>query len=96
MSKILFVVTGTVHWTLADGAQHPTGLPGPRGRRPLPGTFKAAGHEIDGRHPRWRRAHRRPAVALGEFNGGREGADRMARRPRPRSPSCSPRSAWTT
>jgi putative intracellular protease/amidase len=26
MSKVLFVVTGARHWTLADGTQHPTGF----------------------------------------------------------------------
>jgi hypothetical protein len=26
MSKVLFVVTGADHWTLADGTKHPTGF----------------------------------------------------------------------
>ncbi|GAA4889127.1 type 1 glutamine amidotransferase domain-containing protein [Streptomyces coeruleoprunus] len=45
MSKILFVMTGADHWTLADGTQHPTGFWAEEAVTPYE-AFKAAGHEV--------------------------------------------------
>ncbi|MEV6652535.1 hypothetical protein [Streptomyces sp. NPDC051219] len=45
MSKILFVMTGADHWTLADGTRHPTGFWAEEAVAPYE-AFKAAGHEI--------------------------------------------------
>ncbi|MEV1083168.1 type 1 glutamine amidotransferase domain-containing protein [Streptomyces sp. NPDC050211] len=77
MSKILFVVTGVDHWTLADGTLHPTGFWAEEAVAPYE-AFKAAGHEIvvatpGGIVPTVDRASLAP-----EFNGGQEGADRVA------------------
>ncbi|MGW0758894.1 type 1 glutamine amidotransferase domain-containing protein [Streptomyces sp. NPDC002814] len=77
MSKILFVVTGVDHWTLADGTLHPTGFWAEEAVAPYE-AFKAAGHEIvvatpGGVVPTVDRASLAP-----EFNGGQEGADRVA------------------
>ncbi|MFI6873989.1 type 1 glutamine amidotransferase domain-containing protein [Streptomyces sp. NPDC050400] len=77
MSKILFVVTGTDHWTLADGTRHPTGFWAEEAVAPYQ-AFKAAGHEIVVATP----GGVVPTVDQGslapQFNGGQEGADRMA------------------
>src|SRR5688500_13596786 len=77
MAKILFVVTGVDHWTLADGSLHPTGFWAEEAVAPYE-AFKAAGHEIvvatpGGVVPTVDRASLAP-----EFNGGQEGADRVA------------------
>lgn len=45
MSKILFVMTGADHWTLADGTKHPTGYWAEEVVAPYR-AFEAAGHEI--------------------------------------------------
>jgi putative intracellular protease/amidase len=77
MSKILFVMTGVDHWTLADGTKHPTGFWAEEAVAPYE-TFKAAGHEIVVATP----GGVVPAVDRGslapEVNGGQEGADRIA------------------
>ncbi|MFD7326205.1 type 1 glutamine amidotransferase domain-containing protein [Streptomyces sp. NPDC059875] len=77
MSKILFVMTGADHWTLADGTKHPTGFWAEEAAAPYE-AFKAAGHEIvvatpGGVVPTVDRSSLAP-----EFNGGQEGADRIA------------------
>ncbi|WP_324787258.1 type 1 glutamine amidotransferase domain-containing protein [Streptomyces sp. H51] len=77
MSKILFVMTGADHWTLADGTEHPTGFWAEEAVAPY-GAFKAAGHEIvvatpGGVVPPVDRASLAP-----EANGGQENADRIA------------------
>ncbi|MEV0118347.1 type 1 glutamine amidotransferase domain-containing protein [Streptomyces sp. NPDC050844] len=77
MSKILFVLTGAHHWTLADGTQHPTGFWAEEAVAPYE-AFKAAGHEIvvatpGGVVPPVDRASLAP-----EFNGGQEGAEKVA------------------
>ena len=77
MSKILFVMTGVDHWTLADGTKHPTGFWAEEAVAPYE-AFKAAGHEIvvatpGGVVPTVDRASLAP-----EVNGGQEGADRIA------------------
>ncbi|MHA5054660.1 type 1 glutamine amidotransferase domain-containing protein [Streptomyces sp. SD15] len=77
MSKILFVLTGVDHWTLADGTRHPTGFWAEEAVAPYE-AFKAAGHEVVVATP----GGVVPTVDKGslapEFNGGQEGADRIA------------------
>ncbi|WP_327267730.1 type 1 glutamine amidotransferase domain-containing protein [Streptomyces sp. NBC_01218] len=77
MAKILFVVTGADHWTLADGSKHPTGFWAEEAVAPYE-AFKAAGHEVvvatpGGIEPTVDRASLAP-----EANGGKENADRIA------------------
>ncbi|MQY29581.1 type 1 glutamine amidotransferase domain-containing protein [Nocardia aurantia] len=45
MPKILFVMTGADHWTLADGSQHPTGYWGEEFVAPYE-AFTGAGHQV--------------------------------------------------
>ncbi|MEU4108018.1 type 1 glutamine amidotransferase domain-containing protein [Streptomyces sp. NPDC027717] len=77
MSKILFVVTGADHWTLADGTQHPTGFWAEEAVAPYE-AFKAAGDEVVVATP----GGVVPTVDKGslapEVNGGQENADRIA------------------
>ncbi|MGI5373148.1 type 1 glutamine amidotransferase domain-containing protein [Streptomyces sp. CA-251387] len=77
MSKILFVMTGADHWTLADGTKHPTGFWAEEAAAPYE-AFKAAGHEIVVATP----GGVVPPVDQGslaaEVNGGQENADRIA------------------
>ncbi|MEU2235588.1 type 1 glutamine amidotransferase domain-containing protein [Streptomyces vietnamensis] len=77
MSKILFVMTGADHWTLADGTKHPTGFWAEEAVAPYE-AFKAAGHEVVVATP----GGVVPTVDAGslapEANGGQEGADKVA------------------
>ncbi|MET8650489.1 MULTISPECIES: type 1 glutamine amidotransferase domain-containing protein [Nocardia] len=77
MSKILFVMTGADHWTLADGSKHPTGYWAEEVVAPYR-AFKAAGHEIVVATP----AGVVPTVDLGSLepdaNGGPERAEEIA------------------
>lgn len=77
MSKILFVMTGADHWTLADGTKHPTGFWAEEAVAPYE-AFKAAGHEVVVATP----GGVVPPVDQGslaaEYNGGQENADRVA------------------
>ncbi|GHG10855.1 MULTISPECIES: type 1 glutamine amidotransferase domain-containing protein [Streptomyces] len=77
MSKILFVLTGADHWTLADGTKHPTGFWAEEAAAPYE-VFTAAGHEVVVATP----GGVVPTVDRGslapEANGGQEGADRVA------------------
>lgn len=77
MSKILFVMTGADHWTLADGTKYPTGFWAEEAVAPYE-AFKAAGHEIvvatpGGVVPTVDKGSLAPAV-----NGGQDNADRVA------------------
>ncbi|MFF5427828.1 MULTISPECIES: type 1 glutamine amidotransferase domain-containing protein [unclassified Streptomyces] len=77
MAKILFVMSGADHWTLADGTRHPTGFWAEEAVAPYE-AFTAAGHEVvvatpGGVAPTVDRASLAP-----EVNGGRAGADRVA------------------
>ncbi|MFC8916946.1 type 1 glutamine amidotransferase domain-containing protein [Streptomyces sp. NPDC047821] len=77
MSKILFVMTGADHWTLADGTKHPSGFWAEEVVAPYE-AFTAAGHEVvvatpGGVVPTVDRASLAP-----EVNGGQDGADRVA------------------
>ncbi|WP_411080522.1 type 1 glutamine amidotransferase domain-containing protein [Streptomyces sp. cmx-18-6] len=76
MAKILFVVTGADHWTLADGTAHPTGFWAEEAVAPYE-VFTAAGHQVvvatpGGVVPTVDRGSLAPDV-----NGGQEGADRI-------------------
>ncbi|MFD3664832.1 type 1 glutamine amidotransferase domain-containing protein [Streptomyces sp. NPDC058659] len=77
MSKILLVMTGVDHWTLADGTKHPTGFWAEEAVAPYE-AFRAAGHEIVVATP----GGVVPTVDRGslapEVNGGQEGADKIA------------------
>ncbi|AOR30369.1 thiamine biosynthesis protein ThiJ [Streptomyces fodineus] len=78
MSKILFVLTGTDHWTLADGTPHPTGFWADEAVVPYR-ALTAAGHEIvvatpGGVVPPVDRASLAP-----EVNGGQENAEKVQR-----------------
>ncbi|MET7742453.1 type 1 glutamine amidotransferase domain-containing protein [Streptomyces sp. NPDC005385] len=78
MSKILFVMTGADHWTLADGTRHPTGFWAEEAAAPYE-AFRAAGHDVvvatpGGVEPTMDRGSLAP-----ELNGGQEGSDRVAR-----------------
>lgn len=77
MAKILFVMTGADHWTLADGTLHPTGFWAEEAVAPYR-AFTGAGYEIviatpGGVVPTVDRGSLAP-----EFNGGQEGADAVA------------------
>ncbi|WP_327065108.1 type 1 glutamine amidotransferase domain-containing protein [Kitasatospora sp. NBC_01250] len=77
MARILFVLTGADHWTLADGTKHPTGFWAEEAVAPYR-AFRAAGHEIvvatpDGVVPSVDQGSLAP-----EFNGGEEGAQKVA------------------
>ncbi|MEV3988703.1 type 1 glutamine amidotransferase domain-containing protein [Streptomyces sp. NPDC049837] len=77
MSKILFVLTGADHWTLADGTKHPSGFWAEEVVAPYE-AFTAAGHEVVVATP----GGVVPTVDRGslapEVNGGQDGADRVA------------------
>lgn len=77
MAKILFVVTGADHWTLADGTRHPSGFWAEEVVAPYR-AFTEAGHDIavatpGGVVPTVDRASLAP-----EVNGGKENADVIA------------------
>ncbi|MFE0652071.1 type 1 glutamine amidotransferase domain-containing protein [Streptomyces sp. NPDC059534] len=77
MAKILFVMTGADHWTLADGTKHPTGFWAEEAVAPYQ-ALTAAGHEIVVATP----GGVVPTVDRGslapEANGGKEAADAIA------------------
>jgi putative intracellular protease/amidase len=77
MSKILFVMTGADHWTLADGTRHASGFWAEEAVAPYE-AFRAAGHEIVVATP----GGVVPTVDEGslapEVNGGAEGAAKVA------------------
>ena len=81
MAKILFVLTGADHWTLADGTQHPTGFWAEEAVAPYE-AFRPAGHEIVVATP----GGVVPTVDKGslaaEVNGGQEGRRPDRRRAR--------------
>ncbi|MFC9897318.1 type 1 glutamine amidotransferase domain-containing protein [Nocardia sp. NPDC127579] len=77
MAKVLFVLTGADHWTLADGTEHPTGYWAEEFVAPYR-AFQAAGHSITVATP----GGVVPTVDRGslapEVNGGPEGAAETA------------------
>ncbi|WP_019853993.1 type 1 glutamine amidotransferase domain-containing protein [Actinopolyspora mortivallis] len=77
MARILFVMTGADHWTLADGTQHPTGYWAEEFAAPYR-VFTEAGHRVvvatpGGVLPPVDRSSLAP-----EANGGQEKAERVA------------------
>ncbi|MCT2593533.1 type 1 glutamine amidotransferase domain-containing protein [Streptomyces sp. N2-109] len=77
MAKILFVVTGAAHWTLADGTRHPTGFWAEEVVAPYE-VFTDAGHEVVVATPGGVLPTVDQASLAPEANGGQEGADRVA------------------
>lgn len=77
MSKILFVVTGADHWTLADGTRHPTGFWAEEAVAPYE-AFKKAGDEVVVATPGGVVPTVDKSSLAPEVNGGQEGADRVA------------------
>jgi putative intracellular protease/amidase len=77
MSKILFVMTGVDHWTLADGSKHPTGFWAEEAVAPYK-AFRAAGHEIVVATPGGVVPTVDKASLAAEVNGGQENADKIA------------------
>jgi len=77
MAKILFVMTGADHWTLADGTQHPTGFWAEEFAAPYE-EFTAAGHEIVVATPGAVVPKADQGSLTADANGGQEGADRVA------------------
>ncbi|MFF8196587.1 type 1 glutamine amidotransferase domain-containing protein [Streptomyces bobili] len=77
MSKILFVMTGADHWTLADGSKHPTGFWAEELVAPYE-AFTAAGHEIFVATPGGVVPPLDQGSLAPQFNGGEEGAKKIA------------------
>ncbi|MFA7753117.1 type 1 glutamine amidotransferase domain-containing protein [Streptomyces sp. NRRL B-2790] len=77
MSKILFVMTGADHWTLADGTKHPTGFWAEEAVAPYQ-AFTAAGHEIVVATPGGVVPPLDQGSLAPQFNGGEEGAKKIA------------------
>lgn len=73
MSKILFVVTGARHWTLADGTQHPTGFWAEELVAPYR-AFTDAGHQVAIATPGGVSAVVDRASLAADVNGGPENA----------------------
>ena len=76
MSKILFLMTGADHWTLADGTAHPTGYWADEAVIPYE-AFKAEGHQVTVATPGGVRPPVDRASLSPEANGGAENADRV-------------------
>ena len=74
MSKILFVVTGAQHWTLADGTQHPTGFWAEELVAPYR-AFTGAGHDVVVATPGGVVPVVDEASLAADANGGQENAD---------------------
>ncbi|MER7701416.1 type 1 glutamine amidotransferase domain-containing protein [Kitasatospora sp. NPDC097605] len=75
--KILFVMTGADHWTLADGTQHPTGFWAEEAAAPYE-AFKAAGYTVTVATPGGVVPTVDAASLAPEFNGGEDGARKVA------------------
>ncbi|MFI6699058.1 type 1 glutamine amidotransferase domain-containing protein [Streptomyces sp. NPDC050509] len=76
MAKILFVITASDRWTLADGTRQPAGFWAEEALGPY-GVFKEAGYEIAAATPAGV-VPTADALSLSpEFNGGEEGAERI-------------------
>lgn len=76
MAKILFVLTGSDHWTLKDGSRRPTGFWAEEAVTPLE-AFRAAGHEVTVATPGGVVPPADPASLEPGANGGEQGAARM-------------------
>jgi putative intracellular protease/amidase len=78
MAKILFVMTGSDHWTLTDGTEHPTGFWAEEALAPY-AAFTAAGYEVVVATPGGVVPPVDQTSLTPEFNGGPGGAERVAR-----------------
>ncbi|GAA3667042.1 type 1 glutamine amidotransferase domain-containing protein [Arthrobacter ginkgonis] len=76
MSKILFLMTGADHWTLADGTTHPTGYWADEAVIPYE-KFKAEGHQVAVATPGGVRPPVDHASLSPRANGGPENAERV-------------------
>lgn len=76
MAKILFVITASDHWTLADGTRQPAGFWAEEAIGPYQ-VFKEAGYEITAATPGGVPPTADALSLSPEFNGGEEGAQRM-------------------
>lgn len=76
MAKILFVITASDHWTLADGTRQPAGFWAEEALGPYQ-VFKEAGYEITAATPGGVPPTADALSLSPEFNGGEEGAQRM-------------------
>jgi putative intracellular protease/amidase len=76
MSKVLFVVTGARHWTLADGSAHPTGFWAEELVAPYR-VFTEAGHEVELATPGGVVPVVDGASLAPDVNGGEDGAQEM-------------------
>ncbi|MEU2038576.1 type 1 glutamine amidotransferase domain-containing protein [Nocardia niwae] len=77
MAKILFVMTGADHWTLADGTEHPTGFWAEEFVVPFE-KLKGAGHEIVVATPGGVVPSVDESSLAPDVNGGQETADHRA------------------
>ncbi|MFE1922357.1 type 1 glutamine amidotransferase domain-containing protein [Streptomyces asoensis] len=76
MAKILFVITASDHWTLADGTRQPAGYWAEEAIGPYQ-VFKEAGYEIATATPGGVPPTVDALSLTPDFNGGEEGAERM-------------------
>ena len=76
MAKILFVITASDHWTLADGTRQPAGFWAEEAIGPYQ-VFKEAGYEIAAATPGGVPPTADALSLTAEFNGGEDGAERM-------------------
>jgi putative intracellular protease/amidase len=76
VAKILFVITASDHWTLADGTRQPAGFWAEEALGPY-ALFKEAGYEIAAATPGGVPPTADALSLSAEFNGGEEGAERM-------------------
>ncbi len=76
MAKILFLMTGADHWTLADGSEHRTGFWAEEAVAPYE-AFKAAGHEITVATPGGVVPPVDPGSLAPEATGGEENAAKI-------------------
>ncbi|WP_380283047.1 type 1 glutamine amidotransferase domain-containing protein [Kitasatospora purpeofusca] len=75
--KILFVLTGADHWTLADGTRHPSGYWAEEAAAPYE-VFKGAGHTVTAATPGGVVPTVDAASLAPDVNGGEEGSQRVA------------------
>ncbi|MFI5967859.1 type 1 glutamine amidotransferase domain-containing protein [Streptomyces asoensis] len=76
MAKILFVITASDHWTLADGTRQPAGFWAEEAIGPYQ-VFKEAGYEIGAATPGGVPPTADALSLTADFNGGEDGAERM-------------------
>jgi putative intracellular protease/amidase len=77
MAKILFVLTGADHWTLADGTKHPSGYWAEEVVVPYR-ALSGAGHEVVVATPGGVEPTVDRASLAADANGGQQGADEVA------------------